>query len=212
MKIYDSRTNTYDNGSLDFNLEEKITPYYRPAYKYLYEDQKAVNKSLLVAITVLTCTVILGSVGVSIRQDKLKAQITRLQGQYDVSMGIVDGYMRQSEGLEIELASCSAKLPKPKKQVGKVGYYSKLGCLGCSPNQKMANGEIFDETKYTLANNQIPLNTWVTVKNLDNGLFVRAKVSDRGGFNKYGRIADLSKALFEGINAKTDKSTIEITW
>jgi rare lipoprotein A (peptidoglycan hydrolase) len=52
----------------------------------------------------------------------------------------------------------------------------------------------------------------VEVKNLDNGKVVTATVTDRGGFNKYDRIADLSKGLYDALGAKTDKSIIEISY
>lgn len=93
---------------------------------------------------------------------------------------------------------------------GFVSYYSEDGCVGCNPNQIMANGEKFDEDAYTIAFNKLPLNTEVVVTNTETGQSVIATVTDRGGFESLGRIADLSKATMEIIEAKTDKTFISI--
>lgn len=99
--------------------------------------------------------------------------------------------------------------------IGQISFYSHDGCLGCSNPQITASGEPFDENAMTLAipaekRKEMPMGTWVRVTNLDNGKSVEAKVNDTGGFSKYGRIADLSKGLYEALDAKTDQSTIEI--
>jgi len=97
---------------------------------------------------------------------------------------------------------------------GKVSFYSWNGCLGCNENRIMSNGEQLDDSKFTVAlyprllkqyKNQI-----VTVENLDNGKKVNCKVTDSGGFEKYNRIADLSKATYDYLEAKTDISNIVI--
>ena len=105
---------------------------------------------------------------------------------------------------------------------GFVSYYSYNGCQGCRDDQIMANGSVFDESNYTLAFNDLPLNTLVEVVNMDNGKKVIAKITDRGGFNATGRemagvpenglerLADLSLGLCEAIECKTDNSLIEI--
>lgn len=101
--------------------------------------------------------------------------------------------------------------PKPTTSwTGFVSHYSENGCLGCSATLTMANGERFDETKMTLAFNHLPMNTVVRVTNLDNGKTIIARVTDRGGFEKYGRLADLSLALATHLEAKTDVSKIKI--
>lgn len=115
-------------------------------------------------------------------------------------------------------------IEKPKEKVlleGKASYYSHDGCLGCSVNQTMANGDRFNEKAMTLAiglkpnttKPLIPLNTYVLVRNLDNGKEIKAKVTDTGGFYterfKY-RVADLSKGLAEALDMKTNKSVIQL--
>lgn len=93
---------------------------------------------------------------------------------------------------------------------GHVSYYSHDGCVGCNPEQIMANGDPFDEDAMTLAFNRLPLNTRVKVTNLDTGVSTVATVTDTGGFEKLNRIADLSKGLADVLGAKTDSSLIEI--
>lgn len=101
---------------------------------------------------------------------------------------------------------------------GRASYYSELGCLGCRPDRKMANGERFDENKLTLAfwgnrRYPVPLNTPVLVSNLDNGISEIAVVTDRGNFDiGTRRIADLSKGLADRIGLRTDESMIEVAW
>lgn len=100
---------------------------------------------------------------------------------------------------------------------GKASYYSKAGCLGCHPQQIMANGEKFDENKMTLAIGRqyingkmtrkplIPLNTLVKVCGTEK--CVTAKITDTGGFYtpRFGfRIADLSLGLAKALDFKTD--------
>ena len=77
----------------------------------------------------------------------------------------------------------------------------------------MANGEILDDGKFTLAFQRADLNRFVLIENLDNGLSVVARITDRGGFDtpQYNRIADLSLATKNAIDLKTDVSTLRIT-
>jgi rare lipoprotein A (peptidoglycan hydrolase) len=82
---------------------------------------------------------------------------------------------------------------------GIASYYSEDGCIGCSPTLTMANGKRFDEDALTLAFNRLPLGTLVKVVNVSTGSSVEAEVTDTGGFEKLGRIADLSKGLKEAI-------------
>lgn len=93
---------------------------------------------------------------------------------------------------------------------GKVSYYTRAGCLGCSPTLTMANGEPLDDTKLTIAFNKVKLNSMVKITNLDNNKSVVAKVTDTGGFERLGRIADLGLAVKDTIEAKTDTSSILI--
>lgn len=96
---------------------------------------------------------------------------------------------------------------------GKATYYSREGCVGCDPDRIMANGEPLDDSKFTVAltpemvRQYKLLNKYVTVTN-SVGKSVRVRVTDTGGFGKYGRIADLSVATRDALNCK---SLCEIT-
>lgn len=192
----------------------------RPHYKSLYENQLKNNKGLLFVIGVLAFVIIGGSVGLSIRSKSIDQshndELEALSDQIKYGLKVATNYERDNKRLETELASFSAQLPKKKVSTGKVSYYSHDGCLGCGEKQITASGEPFNETAMTLAIpvewKHIKMGTMATVTNLDNGKTVTAKVNDRGGFLKYGRIADLSKGLYEALGAKTDKSIIEIAW
>lgn len=95
--------------------------------------------------------------------------------------------------------------------VGKASYYSEAGCGGCSPSRIMANGKRFNEDAYTIAFMRLPLNTPVLVTNLSTALTVEALVTDRGGFEKHGRIVDVSLAVAKAIKLQTDTSIIQIS-
>jgi hypothetical protein len=112
--------------------------------------------------------------------------------------------------------------PTPEPQIdilysGKVSYYSHEGCLGCGEEQRMGNGEYFDENAMTLAvpcediiSGKYKYGTEVRVINQDNYMQEEATITDCGGFSKYNRVADLSKGLYEALEAKTDKTEVVI--
>ncbi len=57
--------------------------------------------------------------------------------------------------------------------------------------RKTANGERYDMHAMTAAHRILPMNTWVRVRNLDNGREVVVRINDRGPFVR-NRIIDLS--------------------
>ena len=65
--------------------------------------------------------------------------------------------------------------------------------------KRTASGEIFDMNKMTCASNTHKLGTKLKVTNKETGKSVVCRVNDRGGFSKYGRTLDLSKAAFTKI-------------
>ena len=82
---------------------------------------------------------------------------------------------------------------------GFASYYTESGCLGCNGNLLMANGQRLNDSIPTLAFMRTALNSLVEVINLENGLSTTAQVTDRGGFESYGRIADLNLATARAI-------------
>lgn len=54
-----------------------------------------------------------------------------------------------------------------------------------------ASGEVYDMHQRTAAHRTLPMQTWLTVTNLDNGKTTRVRINDRGPFVK-NRILDLS--------------------
>lgn len=109
----------------------------------------------------------------------------------------------------IEPSPTPTPTPKILKQ-GYVSHYSVDGCLGCREDRLMRNGEKLDDTKPTVAINGVKMNTWVKITNTDNGKSIEAKVTDTGGFGKYDRVADLTPAVYEYLETKTDKSVVII--
>jgi rare lipoprotein A len=74
-----------------------------------------------------------------------------------------------------------------------------------------ANGERYNEEAFTCASMKYKFGTWLKVTNIENLKFVLVRVTDRGGFKKYGRIIDLSKGAFSKIaNLKQGIITVKI--
>lgn len=92
--------------------------------------------------------------------------------------------------------------PKPIREAvyGKASYYSLNGCIGCREDRLMANGERLDDTKLTVAYNRALLNSYIEITNLANGKTIVAKVTDTGGFERHGKIVDLSLATKNALS------------
>lgn len=96
--------------------------------------------------------------------------------------------------------------PVEKYVIGTASYYSVEGCVGCDSERIMANGQkLRDDVRTVALTPEIVakhklLNKIVTVENIKTRQWVRARVTDTGGFAAYDRVADLSVATKEAIN------------
>lgn len=90
------------------------------------------------------------------------------------------------------------------QQTGKASYYGSQ-----HHGKRTASGEIFNMNKLTCASNTYKLGTRLKITNLENGNSVVVRVNDTGGFGKYGRVIDLSKAAFATI-ANLKKGIINV--
>lgn len=84
-------------------------------------------------------------------------------------------------------APATKATPKPASQVGKAAWYG-LNFHG----RPTASGEPFDMFSMTAAHRELPLGSLVRVTNLRNQRSVVVRINDRGPFDPYGRIIDLS--------------------
>jgi len=64
--------------------------------------------------------------------------------------------------------------------------------------KRTANGEVYDMDTMTAAHKQLPFDSIVEVRNLDNGKKTQVRINDRGPFVR-GRIIDLSRAAAKDI-------------
>jgi rare lipoprotein A len=64
-----------------------------------------------------------------------------------------------------------------------------------------ANGEIYNQDELTAAHPSLPFNTYLKVKNLNNGNTVIVRVNDRGPYIP-GRNLDLSRQAARSINSE----------
>ena len=80
-------------------------------------------------------------------------------------------------------------------QVHKASWY------GFKPwdGRKTASGEVFRTYGLTTASNSHKMGTMLRVTNVVNGKSVVVKVTDTGGFAKYGRTLDLLQGAFQKI-------------
>jgi rare lipoprotein A len=79
-------------------------------------------------------------------------------------------------------------------QVGTASYYS-----SSFEGKRTASGERFSQDNLTCAHGSLPFGCRLRVTNLRNNQAVDVRVNDRGGFHRYGRVLDLSKAAARAI-------------
>lgn len=88
---------------------------------------------------------------------------------------------------------------------GEASFYSRAGCLGCSPALTMANGQPLNDDALTMAigaDKKHLVGRAARVTNLVTGQSVNVTITDTGGFYqaKYGhRVADLTIATKNAI-------------
>ena len=88
-----------------------------------------------------------------------------------------------------------------QSQKGVASWYSETdpGIL-----ETTANMERFDDSQFTCAIWDVPFNTLIKVKNIENGKSVVVRVNDRGPAKRLvrqGRIIDLTKAAFSRLSS-----------
>lgn len=112
-------------------------------------------------------------------------------------------------------------LPKDGNPVvleGEASYYSRAGCLGCSPALTMANGQPLNDNALTMAigaDKSYLVGRQAKVTNLATGLSTAVRITDTGGFYqaKYGnRVADLTIATKQaiGMNGGVGQVRVEV--
>jgi rare lipoprotein A len=109
----------------------------------------------------------------------------------------------------IEVLTTVLMLSSFKTWSGEASYYSRSECVGCDPNMIMANGQPLDDSKLTVAFNKAELGSAAMVVNKANNKSVIARVTDTGGFEKLGRIIDLSLATKEATGC-SDLCQVEV--
>jgi len=85
-------------------------------------------------------------------------------------------------------SSSKGKEATHRVSTGAASYYGKR-----FHGKYMANGQKFDENKFTAASNKLSLGTWVRVSNLRNNKSVIVQITDRM-HPKNKRLIDVSKA------------------
>lgn len=99
---------------------------------------------------------------------------------------------------------------------GEASYYSRAGCLGCSPTMTMANGQPLDDNALTMAigaNRKHLVGHKARVTNLATGQSVIVRITDTGGFYqaKYNnRVADLTVASKQAIGMKGGVGRVKV--
>ena len=89
---------------------------------------------------------------------------------------------------------------KVKRIEGIASWYGEDSseCIGCRDDLLMANGQRYNENNFTIASNDYALGQEVRVCN--ELTCIDTVVTDTGGFNALGRVADLSKATKNVLN------------
>jgi rare lipoprotein A len=90
-------------------------------------------------------------------------------------------------------------------ECGKASFYAEA-----HHGKTMANGQPFNMNAMTAASNSLPLGSRARVETMGKShSYVDVRITDTGGFGKYGRIVDLSKAAFAKL-APTSKGVIRV--
>jgi rare lipoprotein A len=92
--------------------------------------------------------------------------------------------------------------PVRAAECGKASFYAEA-----HHGKTMANGRPFNMHALTAASNSLPLGSKARVTAGNRSVVVT--ITDTGGFGKYGRIIDLSRAAFAKL-AHTDKGIIQV--
>jgi len=114
------------------------------------------------------------------------------------------------------LALAARSLTLPLTLEGEASYYSRDGCLGCSPSLTMANGQPLNDEALTMAigaNQKHLVGHAATVTNLSTGKSVKVLITDTGGFyqERYGmRVADLTIGTKNAIGMKGGLGQVRI--
>lgn len=76
--------------------------------------------------------------------------------------------------------------------------------------KRTASGEIYNMYSLTAAHMSLPFGSKVKVTNKESGKSVVVKINDRGAFNKYGRVIDLSKKANQMIDCNLCKVDLKV--
>lgn len=76
--------------------------------------------------------------------------------------------------------------------------------------KRTASGEIYNMYSLTAAHMTLPFGSKVRVTNRESGKSVVVKINDRGAFDKYGRVIDLSKKANQLINCNLCKVDLKV--
>jgi rare lipoprotein A len=75
-----------------------------------------------------------------------------------------------------------------------------------------ANGERFDRWGMTCAHKSLPFNTWLIIRNPENGRTAMVRVNDRGPYVK-GREFDLSEGAYRQVaKGNEHKGVLKLEW
>ena len=109
--------------------------------------------------------------------------------------------------INAQMGLCSQNI-----RTGKASWYSSDDACGKKTNNHPGCPTASGKSLYQLerdgvdfvAMNNVRMGTKVRVTNIKNNFSVIATVLDRGGFEKYGRIADLGKKTFAKLSPTSD--------
>lgn len=132
--------------------------------------------------------------------EKEKAQDELINGAVDKAVDEILNATPTPKPRSLKIGEVLAMDNPVREWTGLASFYNWAGCLGCNPKRIMANGKPLVDSNLTLAFQRLPLGSKVRVTNLRNNMFVVAEVTDRGGFEPLGRIADLSEGTKDAIN------------
>jgi rare lipoprotein A (peptidoglycan hydrolase) len=136
-----------------------------------------------------------GLVKVKVEPVRILKTTVRPMPQGDTIPRITDSIPLKDTGT-VKTDTVNLKPDRPELLTGIASFYS-----ANLDGTKTATGERYRNARFTAASNQIKLNTWVKVTNLDNGKSVIVRINDRmhTRMQAKGRVVDLSRAAAQQL-------------
>jgi len=128
------------------------------------------------------------------------------------TLELLDQVMKSAK---LNVSNVPARIPAERKKsdvVGRASWYGGeqvlLGQGTKTHHGPTAKGDTFCMFGQTATYWKAPLGSWVRVRNIRNGRWIDLRVNDTGGFNKHGKVIDLSRGAYAYLQMVNNESVV----